>query len=163
MLMDSAEELGLLITGMGNSQMASKYLSSLSMADYDALTAKLSTIQSGVCFICQKQIDLDLQETNIDHIIPLANNGKDAENNFAVAHASCNKSKQDSNLYIARVLHKLKALQDEIQESDNRSASLKDLLDVENGSKFSFKSKIENESLLSFLQNSPPTQAQILH
>lgn len=128
--------------------MASKFLSGLSDIDYKNLTEKLAVIQSNVCFICQCKIDLDIQETNIDHIVPLANKGKDAESNFAVTHASCNKSKQDSNLYISRVLHRLKALQDEIQEKDNRSASLKDLLAIENGSKFDFKLKIENDNLL---------------
>jgi hypothetical protein len=124
--------------------MASKYLSSLSDDAYKALSIKLSSIQSSICFICQNRIDLDIQETNIDHIIPLANKGKDSEENFAITHAPCNKSKQDSNLYIARVLHKLKALQDEIQENESRSASLKDLLKIEGGSKFDFKYKIEN-------------------
>ena len=128
--------------------MASKYLSALSEMDYQALTAKLSKIQSSICFICQKPIDLEIQETNIDHIVPLANKGKDVEDNFAVTHASCNKSKQDSNLYVARVLHRLKALQDEIQGKDNRSASLKDLLEVEKGSTFEFKSKIEGNALV---------------
>lgn len=131
--------------------MASKYLSALSESDYQALTEKLSNIQSSMCFICQKKIDLEIQETNIDHIVPLANKGKDAEDNFAVTHASCNKSKQDSNLYIARVLHRLKTLQDDIQAKENRSASLKDLLNVEKGSIFEFKSKIEgNELVYSF-------------
>ena len=128
--------------------MASKFLTGLSESDYQSLTVKLSQIQSNVCFICQKQIDLEIQETNIDHIVPLANKGKDAEDNFAVTHASCNKSKQDSNLYIARVLHRLKALQDSVQENDNRSASLKDLLEVEHGSKFDFKYKIEESALV---------------
>ena len=128
--------------------MASKFLSSLSEVDYKNLTIKLLNIQSNVCFICQKKIDLDIQETNIDHIVPLANKGKDSEDNFAVTHASCNKSKQDSNLYIARVLHRLKSLQDDIQEKDSRSASLKDLLRIEGGSKFDFQSKIENNMLV---------------
>ena len=105
--------------------MASKYLSSLSSDDYNDLSRKLSDIQNRTCFICQHDIDIDIQETNIDHIIPLTNKGKDIEENFALTHGSCNKSKQDSNLYIARVLHKLKSLQDEIQGNENRSASLK--------------------------------------
>lgn len=128
--------------------MASKFLSSLSESDYKDLSVKLAAIQSNICFICQGNIDVDIQETNIDHIIPLANKGKDAEENFAITHASCNKSKQDSNLYISRVLHKLKALQDKVQDKDNRSASLKDLLEIESGSKYDFKYRIENEQLV---------------
>jgi 5-methylcytosine-specific restriction endonuclease McrA len=57
--------------------MASKYLAKLSADDYKALSIKLSSIQSGICFICQSSVDFDIQEMNIDHIIPLANKGKD--------------------------------------------------------------------------------------
>ena len=78
--------------------MASKYLSSLSKDQYSDLTTKLWNIQNQQCFICEDEIDLDLHTTNIDHIVPLANKGKDSQENFAVTHESCNKSKQDANL-----------------------------------------------------------------
>ena len=58
--------------------MASKYLSSLSNDDYSALTEKLWDIQNHQCFICEDKIDLDLNITNIDHIVPLAKKGKDS-------------------------------------------------------------------------------------
>lgn len=61
--------------------MASKYLSSLSKDEYSELTKKLWDIQNHQCFICEDEIDLDLNTTNIDHIVPLANKGKDAEVN----------------------------------------------------------------------------------
>lgn len=127
--------------------MASKYLSSLSESEYKNLTNKLFNIQNETCFICQKSIDLEINSTNIDHIIPLANKGKDLEENFALTHESCNKSKQDSNLNIARILHFLKNIQNEINENENRSASLNDLLIKLNGSKFDFKYKIEENVL----------------
>lgn len=88
--------------------MASKYLNSLSKETYDKLTERLHSIQNNKCYICGDAIDLKLHNTNIDHIIPLANRGKDSEDNFALTHESCNKSKQDANLDVARVLHKLK-------------------------------------------------------
>ena len=87
--------------------MASKYLANLTKEEYDNLTQKLLSIQSNVCYICQDLIDEKLHTTNIDHIVPLANKGKDAEDNFAVTHESCNKSKLDANLKIARILHSL--------------------------------------------------------
>lgn len=87
--------------------MNSKFLSQLSSEEYAELTKELHVIQNETCYICGKSIDLDLQKTNIDHIIPLANKGKDDKNNFALTHESCNKSKQDANLTIARSLHKL--------------------------------------------------------
>ena len=68
--------------------MASKYLGALSKNEYIDLTNKLHTIQNGKCYICRKDIDLDLHNTNIDHIIPLANGGKDTEDNFALTHES---------------------------------------------------------------------------
>lgn len=127
--------------------MASNYLSSLSNDDYEALTLKLLEIQNNNCFICENKIDLEIQQkTNIDHIVPLANKGKDTEDNFSVTHESCNKSKQDSNLNIARVLSKLKAIQDEISGKENRPASLKDVLEKYEGSKYMLESDKTNGS-----------------
>ena len=119
--------------------MASKFLSELPQENYQALTNKLLKIQNENCFICEKEINQDLHSTNIDHIIPLANKGKDSEDNFAVTHESCNKSKQDSNLKIARILSKLKALQEKVDSTENRSASLKDVLAEYSSSKYIFK------------------------
>lgn len=127
--------------------MASKYLSALSKDDYSELTKKLWDIQNHKCFICEEEISLELNSTNIDHIKPLANKGKDSEENFAVTHESCNKSKQDANLKIARVLARLKKIQDNIYSQENKSASLKDVLKFYNGSKYDFKYTIENNTL----------------
>ncbi len=127
--------------------MASKYLSTLSKQDYDVLTKKLWDIQNHQCFICEEDIDLDLNNTNIDHIVPLANKGKDNEENFAVTHESCNKSKQDADLKIAKILQKLIKIQKNVQADSNKSASLKDILKKYNGSKFEFKNKIESNTL----------------
>ena len=68
--------------------MASKFLNSLSDKEYEDLTLKLLSIQNHCCFICLETIDLKLHTTNIDHITPLANKGKDSEENFAVTHES---------------------------------------------------------------------------
>lgn len=127
--------------------MASKYLTALSGEEKSALTNKLWAIQNHHCFICEQEIDLDLNNTNIDHIVPLANKGKDSEENFAVTHESCNKSKQDANLKIAKVLQKLKRLQESVFSETNKSASLKDVLVDYEGSKFDFKYKIEGDVL----------------
>lgn len=124
--------------------MASKYLTSLSTDEYQSLTNKLFEIQNGHCFICEGQIDFDLNISNIDHIIPLANKGKDSEENFALTHESCNKSKQDANLKIARVLQKLRKIQKVAQDETGKSASLKHILEFAGGSKHQFKFKIEN-------------------
>ena len=127
--------------------MASKYLSSLSKDEYQELTKKLWSIQNQKCFICEEEINLDLQNTNIDHIIPLANKGKDSEENFALTHESCNKSKQDANLKIARVLAKLKKIQEQVHATENKTASLKDVLLSFGGSKYDFKYTIKDDIL----------------
>ena len=49
---------------MGNS----KYLDALSGDEYKAMSKKLWAIQNHRCFICEEEIDLDVQTTNIDHI-----------------------------------------------------------------------------------------------
>jgi len=127
--------------------MASKYLSALSKENYELLTEKLFNIQNQKCYICEDAIDLDLHSTNIDHIIPLASRGKDSEENFALTHESCNKSKQDSSLKIARILAKLKKIQDTVRSEKNHGASLKDILESYGGSKYDFKCTIENNTL----------------
>lgn len=124
--------------------MASKYLSSLSKDEYSELTKKLWDIQNHQCFICEDEIDLELHLTNIDHIVPLANKGKDSEVNFAVTHESCNKSKQDANLKIAKILQRLSKIQKAAHQKSSKSASLKDVLNNHNGSKYEFKYKIED-------------------
>lgn len=128
--------------------MASKYLNSLSADDYQSLKEKLFHIQNGKCYICGQDIELDLQTTNIDHIVPLSTRGKDNEDNFALTHETCNKSKQDANLSVARSLFKLKKTQDEIFQNEHRAASLKDLLIVEGGSLYNFSYKIEGSEIV---------------
>ncbi|MCC8089160.1 MAG: HNH endonuclease [Rikenellaceae bacterium] len=66
--------------------------------------------ENGYCYICRELIDLRLHGTNvnIDHIISLIHKGKDLEENFALTHESCNKSKQDADLKIARILFSVK-------------------------------------------------------
>jgi hypothetical protein len=128
--------------------MPSKYLAALTYEEYKDLTKKLLKIQNSTCYICQEVIDLNLHETNIDHIVPLANKGKDTEENFAVTHAGCNKSKQDADLKISRILAILRKIQKDVSENDNtRSASLDDILKYFGGSLYKFKYKIEENKL----------------
>lgn len=127
--------------------MASIYLRNLSSEDYKNLSIKLHNIQKGCCYICQQPIDLDIHSTNIDHIVPLNTGGKDNESNFAITHESCNKSKQDAHLSVARALHRLKVIQDRVSKSENRAASLKDLLLKEDGSKYNFQYKVEGDEI----------------
>jgi len=125
--------------------MASKYLSALTGDESKELTIKLLKIQNNICYICQEPIDLELHVTNIDHIEPLAKTNRDSEENFAVTHENCNKSKQDSDLRISRILAILRKIQKDVSEKNNtRSASLEDVLMYYGGSKYEFKYRIED-------------------
>lgn len=137
---------------MGNS----KYLDSLNIDAKKALSDKLWQIQNHKCFICEKEIDLDINSTNIDHIRPLANGGKDEPSNFAITHEHCNKSKQDADLLIAK---KLFQLQETIKNAESKKEvpSLKHVLIANNGSKYDFKYKIENDQLVYSFDNAGDT------
>ncbi|HQI75866.1 MAG TPA: HNH endonuclease signature motif containing protein, partial [Candidatus Latescibacteria bacterium] len=90
----------------------SRYLAALSREQRDELEKRLLSSQSGRCFICNEPIDLTLQvgQLDIDHIDPLIEDGLDAENNFALTHSSCNRSKGDSDLRVARRLAEFERL-----------------------------------------------------
>lgn len=141
--------------------MASKYLNEMSTQDYDKLTKKLLEIQTDTCYICQKVIDLKIHTTNIDHITPLVNGGKDSEENFAVTHESCNKSKQDSNLNIARILYKLREIQEDTEKTENKPATLKHILANYGGGKNEFKFKLENDKIKYAFGNEEIKSSQI--
>lgn len=115
----------------------SKYLASLTDEKRQQLEQRLRGRQTGRCFICDKTIDLVLHkgQLDVDHIDPLAEDGLDAENNFALTHASCNRSKGASNLNVARRLAEFDRLQEEAREAGKRGANLGDVLERHDGAK----------------------------
>lgn len=128
---------------MGNS----KYLDSLTHEEYEELKKNLWTIQNHQCYICGEEIDLELNYTNIDHIKPLVNGGKDDENNFALTHENCNKSKQDADLGVARAMATLSKILKDAEEKHG-TPSLKHVLAANGGSTCKFSCRIENGKLL---------------
>lgn len=131
--------------------MRSKYLNSLSKDDRVSLEQKLWNIQNGECFICRNKILLGQTEVDIDHVIPLQSSGKDSEDNFALTHSSCNRSKSDANLDIARAIYRLRNLQDVVSKSEHRDSNLGDVLKLEGGSLYSFRyQQSENSITYSF-------------
>ena len=59
--------------------MASAYLSALSKVDRTALGKQLWEQQNGKCFISDEEIKLGFHEVDVDHVIPLKNEGKDSK------------------------------------------------------------------------------------
>jgi hypothetical protein len=127
---------------MGTSQ----YLSGLTEAQRAELQVRLYKRQDHRCFICDEKIDLVLHkgQLDIDHIDPTAKDGLDAENNFALTHLSCNRSKGASNLEVARRLAEFERLQERAQNERRRGANLGDVLQCHNGAKSMLRLRHEN-------------------
>ena len=127
----------------------SRYLSALDSSDREQLEQRLHQRQNGHCFICDKQIDLVLHkgQLDVDHIDPLREDGLDAENNFALTHATCNRSKGASNLQVARRLAEFERLQEEAQQAGKRGANLGDILQRHGGAQADLRLEIRNDSV----------------
>lgn len=139
--------------------MHSPFLDKLNHEEKTALNKRLFEIQSGKCFICGKEMDLDIGELDIDHIIPISEKGaKDNESNFALTHKSCNCSKGASNLFVGRAIYKIKNLREEFKKNyiknpqaysaTHSGANLGDLLESVGGSKYKLRYKIENSTFV---------------
>lgn len=138
--------------------MPSLYLSRLSPSDRESLVTRLFNAQGGKCFICEKPIDLQLQkdQCDIDHVIPLKLNGLDNDTNFALTHSSCNRSKQASDLNVARILKRFEAMKDRVQEQ-GRTINLDDILTNYEGATSKLPIKLENGSVkYSIQRNNTP-------
>lgn len=132
--------------------MASLYLGRLDATGLKDLRAKLHSIQHGKCFICEKPIDLTLHADtlDVDHIEPVANGGKDDQSNFALTHSACNRSKQASDLRVARVLSRFDTICDEASP-DGSSANFGHILSSYGGAKFDLPlSRVNGEISVSF-------------
>jgi hypothetical protein len=117
--------------------MPSLYLSRLSSEKRKELENKLWESQGHNCFICEKEIDLELHSTeiDIDHVEPITAGGKDDPINFAITHASCNRSKQAADLRVARVLARFGDIREECA-SQNRGPNLSAVLARYGGAKY---------------------------
>ncbi|MDP2949441.1 MAG: HNH endonuclease [Chloroflexota bacterium] len=126
--------------------MASRYLSSLNAAERGDLERKLLATQQGVCFICEDPIDYEIQRAHldIDHIQPLADQGKDDPRNFALAHANCNRSKQAADLRVARVMARFGKIQGAARDLGKDAPNLGDVLAFRNGAQHSIRLVVEN-------------------
>lgn len=127
----------------------SPYLDRLTAEQRRELIEKLHHQQNGKCFISGKEIDLDLHynDLDIDHIVPLNNNGKDDPNNMALTFASENRAKQASDLNVARILSHFKQLADKLMHSENRAPNLTDILNDYCGRSLSLKFVINDDKI----------------
>src|SRR5437667_445884 len=119
----------------------SSTLAALNTEERRALENRLLQRQSGNCFICNKVIDLVLHagQLDIDHIEPLSSGGPDEDNNFALTHLSCNRSKGASDLRVARRMAEFEELQDIARRAGERGANLGHVLRRYGGARTNLK------------------------
>lgn len=127
----------------------SVHLSKLSNQQREELVTRLWNCQKGKCFISGKDIDLVLHKNNIDidHIIPLANGGKDDESNMALTFDYANRSKQATDLNLARVNWIYKTLAEDLQHQENRNPNLNDVLRKYDGSCYDLRYVISGDKI----------------
>ena len=129
--------------------MASIYLNKLSKEERRNLIEELYNIQSGKCFITQDDIDLDRHYDllDVDHVIPTKLGGKDDKSNFALTFSSANRSKQASDLNLARRIYSFLKIQEKIKTEEDRSSNLDDILKINQGGLHELKFKVENDNI----------------
>jgi HNH endonuclease len=128
--------------------MGSIYLNGLTSDQRKELEKQLNSSQKGNCFICGSKIDMVLHANaiDIDHVEPLKLGGKDDPSNFALTHASCNRSKQASDLRVARVLAQFGQIRDDVAH-ENRGPNLSDVLTKFGGAKHELSLRLDGNSL----------------
>lgn len=126
--------------------MGSLYLNRLGKDERQVLVAQLWQQQAGKCFISGKPIDLALHEVDVDHIIPTRDNGKDDPTNFALTLSHYNRSKQASDLRIARVLARFEDIK-ATADSDDRGANLNDVLRSVGGSSAPLRVSVDEHTV----------------
>jgi hypothetical protein len=129
--------------------MGSNYLAKLSFEERNNLINSLFENQNHKCFICQDEIDLEIHKDSIDidHVIPLKLGGKDEVSNLSLTHSTCNRSKQDSDLRIARILSKFNKISEETIEEKGSTPNLDDILKRFDGSKYLFSYNINKYNI----------------
>jgi hypothetical protein len=127
---------------------SSPYLNKLGPEESEALRRRLHDAQQGHCFICDEPVDLQLHSASvdIDHVQPLKAGGADNNSNFALTHAHCNRSKQASDLRVARVLARFERIRKHCAD-DNRGTNLNDILSAYGGATRELSFKVINREV----------------
>lgn len=123
------------------------YLSKLSADERRNLERKLWDRQGKSCFLCDDEMDLDLHDVHIDHIIPIVNRGPDDPMNFALLHSVCNEKKGATNLEIAHLLNRFEGMQKLAREANGRGANLDDILANVGGKSHDLRLKVTDKEV----------------
>lgn len=142
-------------------------LSKLNSKERKDLIERLHRRQNGKCFISQQDIDLELHydQLDIDHVVPSRDKGPDNETNFALTFSHYNRSKQASNLNVARILVRFEKIKNEVTDQLT-GVNLSHILHAHNGSKFDLDVKINSDQLIYSLSKAGGDEtlsATILH
>ncbi len=103
-----------------------EFLNQLTKKEIENLKKELHEQRGGKCYICDQNIDLATQRTDIDHIVAIELGGDDDKHNFALTHAGCNRSKGIKDLQLQRYIAQFRKLIDEKMQN----GSLKDMITV---------------------------------
>jgi hypothetical protein len=106
-------------------------------------------------------MDLALDEIDVDHIIPTRDNGKDDLSNFALTLVHFNRSKQASDLRVARVLARFERIK-AAADSDDRGPNLNDVLKDYNGGNAELRMKIDGGAVTYIVDGAAPISIPLL-
>lgn len=95
-------------TLLGSQSQLQEFLFGSNRAALKVVTPLLIDIQNGLCFYCQKPMNLKNEKEpkktpQIDHFIPFKRYPNDLAHNFVAAHADCNNNKRD---HLAAFVHR---------------------------------------------------------
>ena len=78
------------------------------------LINRLYQRQDKKCYICNHEINLQLDQVDVDHIVPISPpfNGIDDENNWGIVHKKENESKSNKSLQLMRYIYSYRELRD---------------------------------------------------
>lgn len=124
--------------------------------DREQLISKLLEQQRGRCFICEKPLNPQLDNIEVDHIVPRAKGGKDDPNNYAATHEVCNKSKSDADLRIARCLARYETIKEACASEGPTRPNLGDFLTAFQGGKYVLRATRDGDLLTYTLPEMSP-------
>ena len=118
--------------------MASRYLRRLGPVRRGEFERQLWETQLGKCFICRDDFRLpaELDNMEIEHILPVPQGGRDRSPNFALIHSRCNQTTRPTDLNIVRGLHFFEKVQRLSGDAEDQQPNLEDILREFGGGQF---------------------------